>query len=435
MYVMDCKIAKYLNGISGTILLGFLPYLRDIKGITITDNKKDIATSVVNCFLYNARYFVKNNKDYVPITLKKEYYSRPLIYNGRVVRSKKISFSYSKHLFNYLDTIGCTLVKGKLIEWDYCKATRNMTVHKSEVSRVILSDVLYNSIRDVIPDNESITIKSVIEVRNSSGEVITKRLTPKQKEAMKMLNSYNEKILSAALTIDDNYFNIQLKKVYLHSSFECGGRNYIVGEDSNEVLNKMKRKKLLIDGEPTCELDFSNLHPRILADMDGVTLPKDFDPYSIEMEGFEDNKLFREICKKGLLIALNCGDMVRSSAALASSLSEPSIKSRIDKAKAKGTFPEILRCKKILEKLVEHNGYLLNHIHSGIGHELTNIESQIMDIIIENILMEGEVLIPIHDSVIVVESFKDKAEKIMYNAYDVVVGGENAIVKVKVGEV
>jgi hypothetical protein len=38
-------------------------------------------------------------------------------------------------------------------------------------------------------------------------------------------------------------------------------------------------------------------------------------------------------------------------------------------------------------------------------------------------------------SVIVVESFKDKAEKIMYNAYDAVVGGENSQVKIKVGEV
>ncbi len=143
----------------------------------------------------------------------------------------------------------------------------------------------------------------------------------------------------------------------------------------------------------------------------------------------------REVCKKGLLIALNCGDMVRASAALASSLSDASIKERIKKAKDKGTFPAVMRCKQILEKLVEHNGYLLNHIHSGIGHELTNIESQIMDIIIESILMEGEVLIPIHDSVIVVESFKDKAEEIMYNAYDVVVGGENSIVTCKVGEV
>lgn len=435
MYVMDSKLPKYLRSVSDNIVRGFIPYLEDIKDINVTKRREAIAIDAVNCFLFNARYFVKNNKEYVPITLKKEHYSKPLIYNGRVVRSKKVSFAYSKHLFNYLDTIGCTLVKGKLLEWDYNKETRQMVVHKSESSKIILSDELYNTIREVIPNNENITLKSVIEIRDSSGEVITKRLTPKQKEAMQLLNSYNEKILRTDLTIDDSYFNIQLKKIYLHSSFECGGRNYVVGESSNEVLNKVKRKKLLIDGEPTVELDFANLYPRILADMEGVVLPKGFDPYEIEMSGFDDKKLFREVCKKGLLIALNCGDMVRASAALASSLSDASIKDRIKKAKDKGTFPTVMRCKQILEKLVEHNGYLLNHIHSGIGHELTNIESQIMDIIIESILMEGEVLIPIHDSVIVVESFKDKAEAIMYNAYDVVVGGENSIVTCKVGEV
>ena len=58
-----------------------------------------------------------------------------------------------------------------------------------------------------------------------------------------------------------------------------------------------------------------------------------------------------------------------------------------------------------------------------------------MDIIIENILMEGEVLIPIHDSVIVVESFKDKAEQIMLQAYDLVVGGDNVVITKKTGEV
>ena len=42
--------------------------------------------------------------------------------------------------------------------------------------------------------------------------------------------------------------------------------------------------------------------------------------------------------------------------------------------------------------------------------------------------MEGDVDVYI-------ESFKDKAEAIMYNAYDVVVGGENSIVTCKVGEV
>ena len=435
MYVLDCKIPKYLNEVSESILRGFIPYLEYIKDIKVTKHKKELATNAVNCFLFNARYFVKNNKEYVPITLKEDHYSKPLIYNGRVVRGKRVSFTYSKHLFNYLDTTDCTLVKGKLLEWDYYKETKQMVVHKSEVSRIILSDKLYNEIREVIPNNEAITLKSVIEIRDSNGEVITKRLTPKQKEAMQLLNNYNEKILSTALTIDDSYFNIQLKKIYLHSSFECGGRNYVVGESSNEVLNKVKRKKLLIDGEPTVELDYSNFHPRILADMEGVKLPRDFDPYAIEMNGFEDKKLFREVCKKGLLIVLNSGDMVKSSAALASSLSDSGIRDRIKKAKADGTFPPVLQCKKILERLIEHNGYLLNHVHSGIGHELTNIESHIMDIIIENILMEGEVLIPIHDSVIVVESFKDKAEQIMLQAYDLVVGGDNAVITKKTGEV
>lgn len=41
----------------------------------------------------------------------------------------------------------------------------------------------------------------------------------------------------------------------------------------------------------------------------------------------------------------------------------------------------------------------------------------------------------LHDIVIVVESFKDKAEQIMLQAYDLVVGGDNAVITKKTGEV
>lgn len=40
-------------------------------------------------------------------------------------------------------------------------------------------------------------------------------------------------------------------------------------------------------------------------------------------------------------------------------------------------------------------------------------------------------MIPIHDSVIVQEKYKDKAVSIMERAYDVVVGGKNCVVRVK----
>jgi hypothetical protein len=61
-------------------------------------------------------------------------------------------------------------------------------------------------------------------------------------------------------------------------------------------LPKEERAKLLIDGEPTLECDYSSIHPQIIFARQGE--PFDFDPYLID--GFT-----RDEIKLGVLIALN----------------------------------------------------------------------------------------------------------------------------------
>ena len=60
-----------------------------------------------------------------------------------------------------------------------------------------------------------------------------------------------------------------------------------------------------------------------------------------------------------------------------------------------------------------------------------NIESSLMDYMLERAVEDDRLLVPIHDSVIVQEDYADIAEANMYKAYQVVVGGNNCVVKRK----
>jgi hypothetical protein len=56
------------------------------------------------------------------------------------------------------------------------------------------------------------------------------------------------------------------------------------------------------------------------------------------------------------------------------------------------------------------------------------------DIVIEKVLMEGEILIPLHDGFIVQRKNEDMLRQIMTYAYDSVVGGNNCKISSKIAK-
>ena len=58
-----------------------------------------------------------------------------------------------------------------------------------------------------------------------------------------------------------------------------------------ELMKKVARQELTIDGESVVEIDFKSLHPRLVAEIVGVQLPDDFDPYNIELKGYDQDCL------------------------------------------------------------------------------------------------------------------------------------------------
>jgi hypothetical protein len=73
-------------------------------------------------------------------------------------------------------------------------------------------------------------------------------------------------------------------------------------------ISKRDRRRLLIDGEATVELDFKSYHSRLCYHLEGRPLPGDADPYALPgLEGDE----FRDLIKVGFNQLLNASPQVQ----------------------------------------------------------------------------------------------------------------------------
>jgi hypothetical protein len=250
---------------------------------------------------------------------------------------------------------------------------------------------------------------------------------------VEVLTKINKKYQTSNICLGDDYLDFQLKKIYNNSSFEFGGRNYMVGSDASTAMKRSNRLKITINGEPCVELDYKAMFPSMMADMNGITFPEDFDPYAITIDGC-DKELLRDLAKLACIMLLNTDDMKSAQYALASSLSEEEWKVRVEAAKKNCMWPEGRVVHSIVEKLIERNGYLMHECDSSNALKYMNYESEINDIVLESLLMEDIIVIPQHDAFIVPVSAEQRTHYHMERAYKLVIGGENCRITSKVAE-
>lgn len=434
MYKLDYKIPKYLDKCCSELLPSFIKHLETTKGINVTPRRYVLAKRAFQCFLNNAASSVSIGKTEVGLVLKKQAYSNPLIFNGITI-NRKVSYTYTKHLVDYLvDHYKCVLTIGEITKWEFDKHTLYRTGEFKVVpaefspSRLTLSDKLYTYIANSIEGKRFKIRQSVIEVRDSEGNPISKRMSIKQKSSILLLDEYNQRVRENRFTLDNKVMDFYVKKVYNHSSFEYGGRNYIMGLNAADILDKEKRLFIHINGEQCMELDYSALFPRMLADMVGAKLAEDYDPYVIDLEGYDYDAL-RTACKVGVMCITNTDNLSQATLALATELGKGDWKELIEDYEKKGLWKKGTLAHTIIQALWDKNKHFLQYKDKYGAGVLMNIESQINDIIMERILADDQILLPVHDSFVVPQSYADQCEKVMYEAYNTVVGGSNCVVR------
>ena len=240
--------------------------------------------------------------------------------------------------------------------------------------------------------NQQELFNGILRIANiNDDKELKKRIKSDRKKYFK-LNSIGVNTLH--IRINDPHF----RRGFCRSSFEKGGRIY--GLPYQQLPDNI-RKMIYINGEPTVELDYKALHPRMLYNIKGLDIKKD--PYSI-CAGEE----YREVFKVGLLVSINAEDEKSAMGGIPGKLAKNGI-----------PMPKIKNpCRWIVDKAKTAHPKIADFICSDMGVVLQNKDSRIMNNILLRLLGQNILGLPIHDSIIVQERHEQVLREIMLEEYE-----------------
>lgn len=215
------------------------------------------------------------------------------------------------------------------------------------------------------------------------------------------LKKYKDLIDSVTLSLANGHQVFE--KIYL---VKHQARWFQKGIHGYQSLPSKERKHLLINGEPTIELDYKNLHPNLLLNMAGSPCDNSLYENVLRDMGLRVCKARRKALKLIVLVAINIG----SRSAFTRYVKEKMTKS----INTLGVHPSLIY--KSLDKLYP---MLKPHICTG-KHALTlqQKDSEIMEDVLETLAGDGIVALPLHDSIIVPAQHKDLARQVMVESYE-----------------
>lgn len=192
-----------------------------------------------------------------------------------------------------------------------------------------------------------------------------------------------------------------LYRVFSRGSFQLGGRFY--GCDVQNISKRL-RSHIIINNQPTVEIDYSSMHLRMLYHLRGLETP-DGDLY-----GFG---LSRELNKVVALIIINCEPHQDRLKAISNAF-------RRNK-KLREEFGDGIMKHDLIRKLIADfksaHALIADDFFSGCGLRLQYMDSMIMEDILKHFVGREVPVIPVHDSLIVPSSFADEAGQVMNEAY------------------
>jgi hypothetical protein len=201
-----------------------------------------------------------------------------------------------------------------------------------------------------------------------------------------------------------------LKSVYrvFNGGLTYGGRYYggwwqgVKSED---------RQYFLLNGERTEEIDYSQIHPRIIYIEAGVELVGD----AYDIPGQD-----RGLCKAVFNILINAATYGSALGAVAKEMN--------------GDFRG---AEALIEAIKERHRDVECYFHSGVGIRLQGLDARMAEIVLsEMTIKRGIPVLPVHDSFIVPESHRETLVQVMKDAFERVLGkvsNRDQIVKSTVG--
>lgn len=412
---MDHYIPNRLEGIRDHMVS---KYLEDTEG-ELKPKQRELLTNAMSCLVYNISYSVSVGDIEFNITLKRNDFSLPIIYNGNRVK-RKVSYVWFKAVLEWLQGVGMVSVNTGGIE-SFKTVSGRLIPDTKRTTVLHMSEELVELFKPVSSRYNVEILPNVLVLRDEDGLDLEFKVQDKHVKIIELLDMYNSVLKDTSISIGSDVFFIQGRKVY-NQTWDKGGRCYLTGSKvMSHLLKRDNRELIEIDGEPTVELDFSSLHPRMIAEIEGVVLDNDFDPYGIQITNYDD-KVLRKLAKIALLVLINCKSHRQASMALSM---EAYKKLPLDDLKRSGKLPDPIGAKLIIQCVIERNQYAASWLGEGRGLELQNLDSKIVDYVIEKCLESGIVVIPLHDGFIVQNKHKESVAKYMKEGYHNVLGASH----------
>lgn len=198
-----------------------------------------------------------------------------------------------------------------------------------------------------------------------------------------------------------NPLAVKLHRVF-NVKFDFGGRFY--GTWVQNIPSSLRRH-VRINGIPVQELDYKSLHPNLLYAASGASL--DFDPYIIPSYG----QAYRPLFKLFLLIAINAESDVKAIKAMRKQLHDcPDLLSNYRDCLTDNWLSAAL------EAIKTYHLPIAEHIASGAGARLQRLDSDMAETIMLDLMEQGILAVPIHDSFVVQNIHESALSAAMRNA-------------------
>ncbi|UUR08291.1 hypothetical protein [Sphingomonas glaciei] len=166
---------------------------------------------------------------------------------------------------------------------------------------------------------------------------------------------------------------------------------------------KSERALITIDGEPTVELDYAQLHPTMLFATVGLQL--DYDPY--EFDGFS-----RELGKETFMRLLN---------------RERHRGGRYIRRAGAARMPEGIEPSDYVARYKRHLAPVRHLLGEGMGLRLQRQDSDLALAVLDALAQQGIVALPIHDSFIVKKTHEHALRLTMTNTFTSLFGYESIV--------
>lgn len=397
-------------------------------------NKKK-CKEVIQCLVSNANRCSLSDSKEMKATFDKNDYLGKLVYRGNEL-DRKISYSYFLDVLNVLEQKDYLTVE-KTKKMSYFEYTHYRLAVEYKIDNPKSSVIKFSDKFLALLSKKKIATRTKAHLANDNPVELRDRktktpLTFKREDAKEILDfmlRYNKQLSVADVKREGQRILLQARKVFTEE-WNKGGRCYMGVQDYNAIL----RSQFIIEGDSVVELDYKSQHPRIIASLENIYLPEDFDPYNIPMDDLcadeVDPNEFRLLCKKALLCMFNSSSFIQALKAVEKIL-------RIDREKveAESQFSSIgdyFSVGDMLRALELNNQYAVDWFYTDSGLELQNIDSKMADYIIQSFLDIDEIVLPVHDSFIVKQSNLDLLRQCMMDAWEIVLGDKaNCIIEVK----